>query len=170
MITPKYIKTMARYNGWQNKSIYLAASSLSEDARQLDRGAFFKSIHATLTHLLWGDTVWMSRFDNWDSPEINIPKSVSFASDWAELVEKRRLADDRFLDWSTRVIPDDLTGDLTWFSGALQKDITKPRALCVIHMFNHQTHHRGQVHAMLTAAGAKPDDTDLPFIPDDFQA
>jgi len=166
MITPKYIETMARYNAWQNRSIYLAASGLSEEERQQDRGVFFKSIHATLTHLLWGDTVWMSRFDNWDAPEINIPNSVNFAGDWGDLAEKRHTADNLFLAWAGRVTADNLTGNLTWYSGALQKDVTKPRTLCITHMFNHQTHHRGQVNAMLTVAGAKLDDTDLFIMPD----
>lgn len=157
---------MARYNRWQNQSLYGAAAELDATARQSNRGAFFGSIQATLTHILWGDNVWMSRFDNWVSPEINIPNSVNFAPDWEVLKNERIAADQRFVDWSDRVVSDDLLGDLTWFSGALKCDVTKPRSLCITHMFNHQTHHRGQVHAMLTAAGAKPNDTDLFIMPD----
>ena len=59
-------------------------------------------------------------------------------------------------------------GDLSWFSGALQADVSKPMWMLVSHFFNHQTHHRGQVHAMLTSAGAKPDDTDLFIMPDPY--
>ena len=77
---------------------------------------------------------------------------------------KRREADDRILDWAARVSEADLSGEISWFSGAVNREVCKPRALLITHMFNHQTHHRGQVHAMLTAAGAKPDDTDLPFM------
>ncbi|MEM6727609.1 MAG: DinB family protein, partial [Pseudomonadota bacterium] len=57
-------------------------------------------------------------------------------------------------------------GDLSWFSGALGRDVTKPLAFCVAHFFNHQTHHRGQIHAMLTAAGHVPPDTDLFLLAD----
>ncbi|MEM1236959.1 MAG: DinB family protein, partial [Pseudomonadota bacterium] len=56
-------------------------------------------------------------------------------------------------------------GDVTWFSGLRQRNVTRPAALCVMHFFNHQTHHRGQAHAMLTAAGATPDDTDIVAMP-----
>jgi uncharacterized damage-inducible protein DinB len=59
-------------------------------------------------------------------------------------------------------------GDLGWFSGAMGREVTKPKALLVLHMFNHQTHHRGQIHAMLTTAGARPGDTDIPFMPARF--
>lgn len=164
MITPEYIQTMAHYNGWQNRSLYAAASTLSDEARQQQRGAFFGSIHGTLSHLLWGDTIWMSRFDGWDAPTTGIPESADFGGDWPSLVTRRRKADDRILDWAGRVSIADIEGELCWFSGAVQREVCKPRALLFTHFFNHQTHHRGQVHAMLTAAGATPDDTDLPFM------
>ncbi len=164
MITLEYVQTMARYNDWQNRSLYTAASGLTEEARQQDRGAFFGSIHGTLSHLLWGDTIWMSRFDGWDEPDNDITKTASYGGDWASLSTKRRVADDRILDWSTRATKADLEGELCWLSFAVQREVCKPRALLIMQIFNHQTHHRGQVHAMLTAAGAKPDDTDLPFM------
>ena len=74
--------------------------------------------------------------------------------------------DEVFLSWGKSVNAEDLQGDLTWFSGAANKRVTKPKAFLICHIFNHQTHHRGQVHAMLTAAGAKPEDTDLFYLPD----
>jgi len=52
---------MARYNRWRNASLYEAADKLSEDARRADRGAFFKSIHATFNYNLWADAMWLSR-------------------------------------------------------------------------------------------------------------
>ena len=64
MIGPAYVRTMARYNRWQNASLYAAADTLSDEARRQDRGAFFRSIHATLNHLQWADTMWMSRFSD----------------------------------------------------------------------------------------------------------
>ena len=170
MISPEYVQMMARYNGWQNRSIYTAASSLTKAARQQDRGAFFGSIHDTLSHLLFGDTLWMSRFDEWDAPEGNGPKMAAPFDDWTNLVAARRLADDRILEWAARVSDDDLRGDISWFSGAMGRAFSKPRAMLIVQMFNHQTHHRGQVHAMLTAAGAKPDDTDIPFMKDNKES
>ena len=164
MITPQYVQTMARYNGWQNRNLYLAASTLEDAARRMDRGAFFGSIHDTLSHILLGDSIWMSRFDNWEPPQNGIPNPASFAPDWADLVTRRRAADDRIIDWAKRVKSGDLNGELSWYSGAMDQTFTKPRTLLITQMFNHQTHHRGQVHAMLTAAGTKPDVTDLPFM------
>jgi uncharacterized damage-inducible protein DinB len=70
MIGPGFAQTMARYNRWQNRSLYAAADGLTEAARRKDRGAFFKSIHATLNNLLWADNRWMSRVSD-----------VSFACD-----------------------------------------------------------------------------------------
>ena len=167
MISPAYVQVMARYNRWQNKSLYGAADGLDEADRTADRGAFFGSIHGTLSHLLWGDTIWMSRFDGWDAPGGGIPESPRMELDWSALKTARAGADARIVDWSERVGPEDLAGDLTWYSGAAGRELTKPRALLVLHLFNHQVHHRGQVHAMLTAAGARPDDSDLPFMPED---
>lgn len=167
MITPAYVQMMARYNRWQNHSLYGAADTLDDAARRKDRGAFFGSIHDTLAHILWGDTLWMSRFDGWEPPT---DKAGIVIADWEGLKQSRKAADARFIDWGTRVSQSDLEGEFSWHSAVLRRDFTKPKAVCVMQVFNHQTHHRGQVHAMLTAAGAKPDDTDLPFIPDEYQA
>lgn len=165
MITAAYCRTMARYNAWQNENLYGAADTLDEAARRADRGAFFGSIHGTLSHLLWGDRIWMSRFDGWAAPAGGIAGSRDFGGDWDAMMARRREADTAISDWARRLDDAGLEGDLSWYSGALQRDVQKPTALLVMHFFNHQTHHRGQVHAMLTAAGARPDDTDL-FIMD----
>jgi len=81
------------------------------------------------------------------------------------LWRERPQLDARIAAWSWSIVDEDLGGDLTWYSGFLQKDMTEKRSTCVIQLFNHQTHHRGQVHAMLTAAGARPDDTELQVMP-----
>ena len=166
MITPEFVRGMARYNAWQNSGQLETASGLGDAARRQERGAFFGSIHGTLSHLLWGDTIWMSRFDGWDAPGVGIPDSAAWAGSWEDLVARRQDADRRIRAWADRVTADDLEGDLAWHSGALGREVVKPRALCITHFFNHQTHHRGQVHAMLTAAGARPGDTDLFIMPD----
>jgi len=165
MISADYIRLMARYNRWQNESISAAADGLSDEARRLDRGAFFRSIHETLCHLLWGDKIWLSRFTDYPAPDGGIPSSTALHIDWAPLRADRCETDEAIANWAAALRDEDLEGDLTWYSGAAGKDLTRPRAVLAAHMFNHQTHHRGQVHAMLTAAGAKPDDTDIPFMP-----
>jgi uncharacterized damage-inducible protein DinB len=82
---------------------------------------------------------------------------------WDELKRERVAFDQVILDWAGRLDPAWLTGDLTWFSGAMGREASRPKWVLVTHMFNHQTHHRGQVHCMLTQAGLRPGPTDLPF-------
>ncbi len=162
MIHPEYVQTMSRYNQWQNNSLYSAADGLSREERLKDQGSFFGSIQRTLCHLLWGDQIWMSRLSDTAPPTAtNIQASADMISDWQELLNARTAFDLEIIRWADNVTQDKLSGDLTWFSGAAQRDVSKPLAMLVTHMFNHQTHHRGQVHAMLTALNAKPDDTDL---------
>ena len=141
-----YVQRMARYNRWQNDNLYGVADRLSDAARRRERDAFFGSIHKTLSHLLWADRIWMSRFTDVPKPPGGIPESVSLYDDWDALKRERK--------------------DQTFFSGATKREWTRPRWHLVAHMFNHQTHHRGQVHCMLTQAGGKPSDTDLTFLPD----
>jgi uncharacterized damage-inducible protein DinB len=161
MIDPSFAQTMARYNQWQNQNLYAAADALSEEERREDRGAFFKSIHATLNHLLWADHMWLSRFAGDPQPQCSLDQSSAFRPEWQALKDDRVQCDLRLIEWADSLKPAALEGDLSWYSGVLQRTIAKPRPLAVVHMFNHQTHHRGQVHAMLTAAGARPHGTDL---------
>jgi uncharacterized damage-inducible protein DinB len=156
MIDTAYVQRMARYNRWQNQNLYGVADTLSDDERRRERGAFFGSVHKTLSHLLWADQIWMSRFTDLPKPKAGIPESVSLFPDWDGL--KRA--------WADKLEPAALEGDLSWFSGALKRDLTKPKWVLVTHMFNHGTHHRGQVHCMLTQAGGKPHATDLQALPE----
>jgi uncharacterized damage-inducible protein DinB len=168
MISTDYLRTMARYNRWQNRSHIAVADALGDEARRLERGAFFGSIHRTMSHLLWGDRMWMSRFDGLDRPEAKNPAEGSNAYEiWDDLKREREVMDDAILDWAGRETQERLDGDLTWYSGILKADTSKPFGMLAVHFFNHGTHHRGQIHAMLTAAGGKPADTDLFLMPDD---
>jgi len=164
MIDVAYARMMARYNRWQNESLYGAADTLDDAARRAERGAFFGSIHGTLNHILWGDRVWMHRFAGTPKPGGGIADSPEMVADWRILCRERREFDAVIEDWASRLAPSWLTGDITWVSAVGNRQMSAPKALLVAHMFNHQTHHRGQVHAMLTAAGARPDDTDLTFM------
>lgn len=164
MIEPAFVRSMARYNAWQNENLYGAAATLDDAARRLDRGAFFRSIHGTLCHLLWADRMWLHRFAGTARPAGRIRESAELVEDWDDLAAQRCAFDAVIRDWAKELSRDWLAGELTWFSGATQREMRKPTGLLVAHLFNHQTHHRGQVHAMLTAAGARPGDTDLMLI------
>jgi uncharacterized damage-inducible protein DinB len=163
MIGADYVRAMARYNAWQNRSLYAAGASLSSEQRVEDRGAFFGSIHGTLSHLMWGDQQWMSRFAPGlaQKPPPLVRQSPGNYPDWEDLKARRLAFDATIVHWADGLEPNWLSGQLTWYSGIAKADVTKPRWFLVMHFFNHQTHHRGQVHAMLTAAGAEPEDTDL---------
>lgn len=160
---------MARYNCWQNQSLYREADALGDEERRKDRGAFFGSIHRTFSHLIWGDMMWMHRFTGSPTPEnLDISESGQLVTDWQDLKSRRTDMDAQFFKWADEVDEDIGEGDLTWYSGLLKADLSKPRGMLIAHMFNHQTHHRGQIHAMITMAGGEPDGTDLGFMPDDI--
>ena len=160
MISPAWVQMMAGYNAEMNRRWYAAAGTREDAARRQDRGAFFGSIHATLNHLLWADRMWMSRFAGWSKPA-GMQAGLSLHEEFSALAAARAEADAGLLAWADGLDAAWLAGDLIWFSGVAQRDMRRPRAVAVAHMFNHQTHHRGQVHAMLTAAGARTEDTDL---------
>ncbi len=164
MITSEYCKMMARYNRWQNTSLMNAACSLSDTDRWADRGAFFGSIAATFNHLLWDDALWLARFGGNERPEDSISVSLRDPADWSEFCAARQRRDSEIEAWAHGLAESDLTGDLAWYPAGLDKRVKKPKAVCAIHFFNHQTHHRGQIHAMLTAAGTEPEATDLPML------
>ena len=166
MISPDWCRLMAAYNAEMNRRLYRAADGLDDAARRADRGAFWGSLHGTLSHLLWGDSQWMSRFDGWKKPPVGLKDSAGMVAGWDALKAARIEADVRIEAWSGRLTTAHLAEPLVWFSGATQRELTQPRWIVVTHFFNHQTHHRGQAHALITAAGAATEDTDLPWAVD----
>jgi uncharacterized damage-inducible protein DinB len=160
-VQPAFVRTMAAYNAEMNRRLYAAAARLSDAERRKARGAFWGSIHGTLCHLLWGDQAWMSRFDGWPKPAVILKESAGLVEDFADLQRLRHDADARISDWAQRVDEAWLAQDLVWFSASAQREMRNPRGFLVTHFFNHQTHHRGQAHALITAAGEQTGDTDL---------
>ncbi|MEM6658946.1 MAG: DinB family protein [Pseudomonadota bacterium] len=172
MITGAYAREMARYNQWQNTQLSGFLQALTPEELTRERGAFFGSILGTANHLLWGDWIWMSRFDKGPGPESNtrrpgggIHESVYLCPDLDSWLDLRKTVDTRISDWADRLDDAALSGSLTWYSGVKQADVTMPYAQCVIGFFNHQTHHRGQLHKMLTETGSQAPVSDLVFMP-----
>jgi uncharacterized damage-inducible protein DinB len=161
MVNPAFVATMAAYNAEMNRRVYAAAGRLSDDERRLSRGAFWGTIHGTLCHILWGDLIWMSRFDGWEKPAVAMNDSVALFADFNELHRARAETDEKISAWASHVSESWLRDDEAWYSGVLKREMRSPRGLLVTHFFNHQTHHRGQAHAMITAAGEQTGDTDL---------
>jgi uncharacterized damage-inducible protein DinB len=164
MIAPDYGRRMARYALWQNRSLAAAASALTDEDRWRDRGAFFGSIAETSNHLLWGDRRWLARLSRTPEPEwpVGCPHTAE-PRGWKDYRAERAALDAAMVAWADGVGAGDLHGTLRFERGG--ESVAWDRALCVVHMFNHGTHHRGQIHAMLTAAGAEPEPTDLPAMP-----
>src|SRR5438067_13517691 len=137
MITPAYVRTMAAYNAEMNRRLYTAAGRLGEAERRASKGAFWSSIHGTLVHILWGDTQWMSRFDNWPKPATPIKESDHFVEEFAELCAARKKADADISRWADKVDDAWLGDDLVWFSGAAGREIRAPKQLLVANFLNH---------------------------------
>jgi uncharacterized damage-inducible protein DinB len=168
MIDPDYAQMMARYNGWMNDKLYAACDKLTDDERKADRGAFFKSIHSTLNHLLWGDAMWLGRFTQGTPLAKEYPKAaigVDLHDDWNALKAARIAMDADIVTWAATLDADWLKCDFSWYSGLTKSTHTRPAWLLVSHMFNHQTHHRGQVTTLLSQRGIDPGDTDLMRMP-----
>lgn len=168
MISPAYVQLMARYNAWQNNQLTSILGTMTADELLLDRGAFFGSIMATINHLAWGDMLWMNRFDPTlrEAPVTTDGGCTLFPTLAAWSAERFRV-DGQMKIWAAKVKSIDLQGDLTIHLRLSGQTMARPMADCVIGVFNHQTHHRGQVHAMITAAGYAAPVTDLIFMPEE---
>lgn len=163
-IDPALYQRFAAYNQWMTEKLYTAAAKMDDQSRKQDRGAFFGSAHSTLNHLLFGDRAWMRRFTEIDYEVKGM--GVELYSDFGELrAQHLSMAGDivRFADGLT---PEWLAGDLLWKSSVDHVERSRPRWLCVTHLFNHQTHHRGQLSTLLSQSGIDIGVTDLPFMPD----
>ena len=168
MIDRGYCQMMARYNTWQNNQLTEILQDLPTKELTRNRKAFFGSILGTLNHLFWGDHIWISRFDGGPGPDDGIPESPQLFPTLAAWSADRFRMDGRIRLWADRIDNVDLAGDFTWHSKVSGRDISLPMGQVVTHFFNHQTHHRGQVHAMLTASGSPAPVSDLSFMPEEF--
>ncbi|NRB02198.1 MAG: DinB family protein [Rhodobacteraceae bacterium] len=169
MISIAYCRVFARYNHWQNHSLIAAADGLTPKERWMDRGAFFKSIAATFNHMYWADALMLERLRGNEAPHRTIAHSLSEPDDWEDLKGLRAARDADIAGWAASVTDAGLAQEVGWYPPDGSEKITMPVARCAVQMFNHQTHHRGQIHAMLTAAGAAPQATDLSAMPEDLQ-
>ncbi len=167
MITPDYCRVMACYNAWQNRQLAEALDGQPLDLLTEERGAFFGSILGTLNHLSWGDMMWMSRFDpSVEAPDMGIKDSPGLHPTLGAWSAQRYHLDGKIRHWANALRAMDLVGDLVWQSVLLGREMRTPMGASVAHMFNHQTHHRGQVHAMMTAAGLAAPVSDLMLMPE----
>lgn len=172
----RHIRRLAQYNRWMNEKLYATAAMLSDEELACDRGAFFGSILATLNHLVIADTIWLKRFASHPAGY----SGLSATTDWIvpagllplpfpvlSTLERHRAAMDRvILDWVPAIAEADLDV-LLHYRNREGVGFTKPFFDLLMHFFNHQTHHRGQITTLLSQAGRDVGDTDLScLIPD----
>ena len=163
MIDREYCRTLAQYNQWMNERLYGLCARIDDAERRRDMGAFFRSIHGTLNHLLWADLVWLSRFTGRPRPATAIDEPVH--EDFDELRRARESVDAEILAWVEAVEDEWLAAPFTWVSGVDGTERTRPAWVLVTHFFQHQVHHRGQLTTLLMQLGHDPGVTDLPWMP-----
>ncbi|HEY9861333.1 MAG TPA: DinB family protein, partial [Candidatus Obscuribacterales bacterium] len=162
MIDDDYCQTMATYNQWMNQKLYAICSEIPDVERKRDRGAFFKSIHGTLDHLLYGDRAWLDRFVN--QPFSTKVIGQELYSDFAELRQEREVCDREIIAWTETISQSWLEQSFEYTSNVDGKTRVLPTWVLVTHLFNHQTHHRGQLTTLLSQLGYDPGVTDLPWL------
>lgn len=170
MSLKQHFELLAAYNQWMNSRIYEAAGQLSEADLAKDRGAFFGSILGTLNHILVGDTIWLKRFATHPScvsclQEVaNLPSPTGLSQtvfdDIGSLSEHRAWLDRQIISWIAQLTEGDLDSVLS-YRNTKGVSANKRYSSLVLHFFNHQTHHRGQVSALLSQACADVGVTDL---------
>ena len=156
---------LARYNGWANRRLYESCGSLSSKDYFQARPSFFGSIHRTLNHLLAADRIWLGRFQG-------VPHGVAaldqeLCRDFTTLRAARVAEDERILAYAGGLRPPQLDADLEYRNSAGEARRV-PMRWALAHFFNHQTHHRGQAHGLLSATPVPPPPLDLLyFLPED---
>ncbi len=147
----QHFAMMAAYNAWANQRLYDAAAELNEDEFNRDTGAFFKSMCGTLNHVLVGDRIWLKRFTgSGDAP--GKLDTILFPQ-FDALRGAREAEDRRIIDWVGGLSEDDIGGRFTYVTVTDMRTISQRLAPALSHFFNHQTHHRGHAHMILTTLG-----------------
>jgi len=154
-----HYQAFARYNAWANRRLYAAAAELSDAEYRADRGAFFKSMHGTLNHLLTADQVWMHRFTGQGpSPE---RLDMIQHDPLADLRRAREAEDKRIVDYVDHLSGPELAGTIRYRRVSTPEEFEQALSPALAHFFNHQTHHRGQAHMILTTLGKTAPELDL---------
>jgi uncharacterized damage-inducible protein DinB len=154
---------LAEYNRWMNEQLFGVCAEIPDEQRKRDMGAFFRSIHGTFNHLLVGDRLWMGRLTG--EPFTVTSLGQELYSDFDELHCQRRTEDRRISDWVAALGEGELDRIVSYVS-VVDK---RPRRFRVedilLHLFHHQTHHRGQITTLISQCGYDFGETDLAFMP-----
>lgn len=153
------LPTAARYNAWANKRLYAVCATLSDEGRKRDRHAFFRSIHNTLNHILLADLIYRERLER--RPTTFTRLDLVLHDDFAGLREAHAAQDAWYIGWCDRLDPKALDGTLSFDTVETQEHFDLPLRRCLTNLFQHQIHHRGQVHTMISQSGVYPPPLDF---------
>jgi uncharacterized damage-inducible protein DinB len=155
-----YFERLARYNRWANRRLYGAVAQLEPEEIHAPRSGFFPSIARTLNHLVVTDRIWLGRFTGNPSPHTKLDEAPY--DDFAELTAAREAEDQRLIAYMKALTPAEIEGVLHYQNMAGEAKASA-RLTLLAHVFNHQTHHRGQAHAMLSSTRISPPSIDLVY-------
>ncbi len=152
-------RALAKYNQWMNSRLYQVCAPLSDTDRKKDRDAFFGSIHGTLNHLLLGDRIWLGRFSGSIFEVSSLDEELY--ENFLELRQQRAETDQDIIAWAETLTDDTLCSTFEFTSLVNPRARRCPLWVTVTHLFNHQTHHRGQVTTLLHQCGVDYGVTDF---------
>lgn len=157
---------LAKYNQQMNVAVYAAAETLSDEKRKADAGAFFKSIHLTLNHILWADKNWLRRFiiagHGYGRLTAGIYENIQdkisehrfeVHSEFSALKQDRTGIDTKLLTWINEALTEERLQQVLHYRNARNEDMSRTFTDVLTHIFNHQTHHRGQITTLLSQQG-----------------
>ena len=155
------LSTAARYNAWANIRIYIALRELTDEQRKRDRRAFFKSIHNTMNHILLADLIYRQRLEKKPTTYTSLDEMLHEA--FNDLEAAHRENDVWYTGFCDSLDDGELAGELSFTAVGFDEEerFSLPLRLCLTNLFQHQIHHRGQVHHMISDAGADPPPLDV---------
>ena len=165
MVTLEWVRALGRYNRWMNDWLYGLAAGLGDDVRKRDCGAFFRSIHGTFNHLLVADRIWLARLHGVSVPEGQMgPGGIraldqEVHADFEDLRRARRATDEELSSYVDGLTVERLAAPIVYARRGQGQE--SPLWWVVAQVFNHQTHHRGQITTLLKQQGCDPGVTDL---------
>ena len=160
--------TFAGYNAWANRRLYDAAALLSDAEYRADKGAFFKSMHGTLNHLLATDRIWMKRFTGEGEAPDRLDAIVQ--ERLADLRAAREAEDRRIVAYIGGLDEARLAGVIRYRRVSTPEEFVQKLMPALDHWFNHQTHHRGHAHMILTSLGKTAPELDLLYYQREVEA
>ena len=153
------LPTAARYNQWANNRIYNACKSLTSDELALDRKGFFKSILGALNHILLADLIYKERLEKIPTTYIRLDQILYHKLD--KLRQAQETQDRWYIEYCVKLEPSALDGDLSFDTVETAEFFSLPLRSCLCNLYEHQIHHRGQVHHMLSHASLDPPPLDF---------